>query len=179
MARYEIELKPVGSATAEKDYDDNQWAASLGLAWNFLPGSKIYGRAARTFRYPKVEEYVTWGSFTNLEPEQVLNFELGGEYTFCGTGRVSLAGFLMLMDDEIAYNSATYTNENLDQTRHMGIEAALRVPLFGPRFHAVADFTYMRAEFTSGLYDGNRLPLVPDWKGGIGISGRLIDQLNG
>lgn len=179
LANYDITMKPVGSSDSSRKYDDNQWAANLGLAWSFMPGSKVYGRVARTFRYPTVEEYVTWGSFTNVQPEKIVNFEIGGEYTFLGTGRVSLAGYWMLMDDEIAYNPATYTNENLDNTQHMGVEAGIQVPLFGPRFHFVGNFTYMQAKFTSGPWDGNRLPLVPDWKGGAGINGRIIDKLNG
>jgi len=178
-ADYEIELRPVGSASSGRNYNDNQWAANLGLAWSFSPGSKIYGRVARTFRYPTVDEYVTWGSFTNLEPEKVINFEVGGEYRFLDTGRFSLAGYLMLMDDEIAYDPATYTNENLDDTRHLGLEAVLRIPLGGPRVHLLANFTYMQAKFTSGPWDGNSLPLVPEWKAGAGLTGRIIDRLNG
>ncbi len=179
-ARYDIEIKPVGQSSSSDTFDDPQWAATVGLTYRFLDGAKVYARFARTFRYPTVEEYVTWGTFNpNLKPEKIVNYEIGGEYTFLKTGRISIAGYIMLLEDEIAYNPATYLNENLDETSHSGVEASLRLPLGTPRAHLFGSLSLMRARFAAGQYDDKRLPLVPEFKATLGLTARLVSTLRG
>ena len=175
-AKYDIDNQPVGTASESKSYDNDQYAWSAGLAYNFTKQSKVYGRVSRTFRYPTVEEYVTYGAFCDLDPEKVMNYEVGAEYTFAKGGRASLSAYWMKLKDEIAYNPATYTNENLDDTEHKGVEAALRVPLWKGAY-AFGSLALEESKFTSGIYDGKHLPLVPDWSGAVGISAELIKDL--
>lgn len=176
-ADYSIDIKPVGGTSSSYSPSDDQWAASLGLTYNPRPKMKLYGRVSRAFRYPTVEEYVTWGSFNpSLKPEKVWNYEIGGEYTFMPGGRVSVALYLLKLKDEIAYNKDTYLNENLEDTEHKGLEASLVVPVH-KRVSLFGGVTYEEAKFTAGTYDGNDLPLVPNWKLSAGATVEPIDRL--
>ncbi|MBW2617651.1 MAG: TonB-dependent receptor [Deltaproteobacteria bacterium] len=178
QARYDIRDRPEGQEAASQVFDDHQYALSLGLTYNFNPETKVYGRLSRAFRYPTVEEYLTYGQFCRLDPETVLNYELGWEYNFMPGGRISAAGYLMDVQDEIAYNPATWANENLEATRHAGLESSLRFPV-GERLSALVSLTFQAAEFTAGPYEGNRLPLVPDWMASAGLSAKITEGLNG
>jgi iron complex outermembrane receptor protein len=175
-ADYDIDNKPVGGSADSRSFGNDQYAWTTGLAYSFSPQSKVFGRVSRAFRYPTVEEYVTYGTFCDLSPEKIMNYEVGTEYTFLKTGRASLTAYWMQLKDEITYNPATYLNENLDDTEHKGLEAALRVPLWAGA-HAFGSLTLEEAKFTSGIYDGKHLPLVPDWSGSAGISVTIIKNL--
>jgi iron complex outermembrane receptor protein len=167
-AEYDIDLMPVGAADASRSFGESQLAWTAGLAWNFAPGSKLYARAARTFRYPTVEEYVTYGQFSPLDPERGYNYEVGAEYSLPGGGRLSAAVYYLTLEDEIAFDPQTFLNENLDETAHAGVEASLWLPL--GRWAALqAGLSYERAEFTGGPHDGNELPLVPEVSGSAGL----------
>lgn len=171
-ADYDIDLKPAGAADSSQSYDDDQSAWSVGLTYTFAPGSKAYARASRTFRYPTVDEYVTYGAFCPLDPEKGHNYEVGGEWSFMPGGRLSLAFYLLQMEDEISYNNDTMTNENLDDTEHKGVEASLVVPV-----HKVLSLfgtvTYQENTFTAGPNDGKDIPLVPEWKASAGANLKL------
>lgn len=167
-ADYDITLKPVGQANASNDYDDGQTAWTVGMTYTFLPGTKAYARVSRTFRYPTVEEYVTFGAFNQLDPEKGHNYEVGGEWTFMPGGRLSLACYVLQMEDEISYNKDTQTNENLDDTQHKGVEASLVVPVH-KLLSLFGSLTYQENTFTAGPNDGKNIPLVPDWRAAAGL----------
>lgn len=177
--KYNLETTPQGGSTSTYEPDDDRWAWSAGLAYNFQPGSKVYGRVASAFRYPSVDEYasVSYDTFWKLEPEKALSYEIGLEWTFWKQARLSLAGYIMDMEDEIAYNSYTWANENLDETRHSGVEAGLHVPVCDWAY-AFGSLTFQEAKFTKGENDGNDVPLVPQWMGSIGVNVSPLPRLN-
>lgn len=169
-ADYDITLEPADAASSSFDPDDELTAWTLGLTYTFLPGSKVYGRVSRTFRYPTTEEYVTFGVFnSDLEPEKGYNYEMGGEWSFMPGGRLSLAFYLLQMEDEISYNQDTFINENLDDTEHKGVEASLVVPVH-KLLSLFGSLTYSENTFTAGPNDGNDIPLVPDWQAAAGAT---------
>lgn len=176
---YTLESTPAGGTTSKYEPDDDRWAWTAGLVWNFQPGSKVFGRVASAFRYPSIDEYasVTSTTFWEVEPEKSLTYELGVEYSFYAGARVGVTAYLMDMEDEIAYNSTTWANENLDDTRHQGVEAAGQVPLCDWAY-AFGSLTYQDAKFTKGANDGNQVPLVPEWMAAIGVNVQPITNLN-
>jgi iron complex outermembrane receptor protein len=175
---YDLSLKPVGEANSSKDYNDDQTAWTVGLTYTFLPGSKAYARVSRTFRYPTTEEYVTYGAFNQLDPEKGHNYEVGGEWTFMPGGRLSVACYLLQMEDEISYSKDTLTNENLDDTQHKGVEASLVVPVH-KLLSLFGSLTYSENTFTAGPNDGKNIPLVPDWKAAAGLTLTLPQGFTG
>lgn len=177
-AKYDIDMKPDGMPSSSESYDDPQYAFSMGLTYIFVENAKVFARVARSFRYPTVEEYVTYGVFMDIDPETVMSYEIGGSYAFGQGGRVAITAYLMNLQNEIAYNALTYQNENLDDTRHTGVELSLRIPLWTGA-HVFGNLAYIQAEFSSGPFDGNQLPLVPNIKGAAGLSVKFLDGFTG
>lgn len=173
----EFDLTTDSGVPASDSFSEDQNAWSVGLTYNFNEGSKVYARVARSFRYPTTQEYITWGKFmTGLKPEKALNYEVGAQYTFKPGARAWLSAYSMQVDDKIAYNSLTMANENLEKTRHQGVEASLVLPL-GEMFNIQGSASYNDAVFDDGLYDGKRVPLVPEWKYSLGLSAKPLEGL--
>ncbi|MBW2129616.1 MAG: TonB-dependent receptor [Deltaproteobacteria bacterium] len=161
----------VSGAVTNEEKDKGEWAWNAGIAWNFKPASKAYFRVYRSFRYPAVDEYTnlfTGAVNRSLEQESAVGYEAGVRLAPVAGCYVNIRAYWMDVKDEITWNSATQQNENLDKTRHIGVEMDVRyqpwdlLALYGGG-------GYARAEFTAGEDNGKRIPLVPDWKANAGI----------
>ncbi len=152
--------------------------AEASLLYQLDPRSKLFARAGMVYRFPFVDEQVSYVGFgtdafnANLDPEHGLSYEAGAELA-CGSNvTLSATAFLLDMRDEIAFNAVTLQNENLDATRHAGLETALAWDLAQVlRLHA--SYTFTSARFTGGANDGNDVPLVPRHHVAVGGDLRL------
>jgi iron complex outermembrane receptor protein len=138
--------------------------------------SKVFARYATVYRFPFIDEQVSFIGFgadqffADLKPEKGQNYEVGTEVKPIRNLRASLTLFLLDMQDEIAWNNITMRNDNLDNTRHDGAEANVDYTI--ERICEMnAAYTYTDTSFTKGEFDGNDVPLVPRHKvtGGVGF----------
>ena len=140
--------------------------AEGSLLYQLDPHSKLFARAGMVYRFPFVDEQVSYIGYgadafnANLDPESGVNYEAGAELALGKGLTLAATAFLLNMQDEIAYNAITYQNENLDATRHAGLETSL---FYQPcsAFRLNAAYTFTSARFTGGANDGNDVPLVP------------------
>lgn len=174
-ARYEkpeidLQVEALGATNTHK-MDDDEWAWDLGLSYLMEDGAKVYGRMYRSFRYPVVDDFTTiYGGAINtaLKQETALGYEAGLYWPLGKKASLDLRLYQMDVDDEIAWNEDTWLNENMDETRHTGVEVSLRYrPL--EMLEVYGGIAYTRAEFRAGTNDGNNVPQAPDWKGNIGL----------
>ena len=138
-----------------------------GINWIFPGMGKVYLRYERVFRYPFLDEQINYQGFgtagivSGLEPEKGHSFDAGFEvsgYDFAGA-KVNF--FLVMMDDEIAYNMASGKNENLSETLRYGVESSvILTPL--NFFSLAGSYNFTAAEYSGGSYDGKKLPLAPE-----------------
>lgn len=150
------------------EFDDGKThredAVDIALAYLFGEKSKAFGRAGTVFRYPFVDEQVSYygsGYFNSeLTPESGQSFELGADVAVAEGARVGMTAFLLDMNDEIAVNAATWQNENLDKTRRSGIEARISWAL-KDLMTLDAGYAYTRAVFLRGENEGKYVPLAP------------------
>ena len=157
-----------GGTSTTYSSDDSEHAWNIGLAYAFMPGSKIYARAYRAFRYPVIDDYmnVTTGAMTTLEHEVSQGYEAGIRIKPMDTLVANFRVYTFDVEDEIIYNNLTWVNENHD-TKHSGGEVDLRfqpvkwLALFGGA-------AYTDAEYTEKAFDGKTLTLVPEWKTNAG-----------
>lgn len=178
-ATFDIDQKAQGMATDSQTASETQYAWTTGLTYNFIENAKVYASAGRTFRYPLVDEYVTWGMFNpDLEAEYGMNYELGAAYTLPFGLTLDINLYWLALSNEIAYNNATNMNENLDDTRHRGVNLNLSMPLGERNQHLLfASAGYQEAVFDGGQYDGKEMPLVPQWTASAGARVELIENL--
>jgi iron complex outermembrane receptor protein len=166
QARVSANISPVmgGGFDDAKTHQAN--VAEGSLLYQLDPRSKLFARAGMVYRFPFVDEQVSYIGYgtdafnANLDPEHGANYEAGAELALGKDLTLAATAFLLNMHDEIAFNAVTLQNENLDATRHAGLETALTYQPC-PAFRLNAAYTFTSARFTGGANDGNDVPLVP------------------
>jgi iron complex outermembrane receptor protein len=140
--------------------------------------SKLWAKFGRVFRYPFTDEIVDLYGYlaepfnTSLGPEQGYHFDVGAETLLFDLLKVSASGFWLEMQDEIAYDSSTNLNMNLDKTRHLGVE--MEITLSNPKWiEFVGTYTFNMATFRQGTDKGNTVPLVPAHQAGADLAVHL------
>jgi iron complex outermembrane receptor protein len=146
--------------------NDTETAFDLGLVKTFEGRSKVFVKASTLYRLPFLDEQVSYYGFgtdafyQDIDPETGWDIDIGGDWNVSQELNVALTLYYMEMKDEIAYNAVTWQNENMEDTRHMGVEASLGyfivedVKLFG-------SYTLNDATFIKGANKDNDIPLVP------------------
>ncbi|MCD6487294.1 MAG: TonB-dependent receptor [Syntrophobacterales bacterium] len=128
--------------------------------------SKVFAKYARVYRYPFLDEQASYWGFgtdaflTDLEKEKGKSYEIGTQFYPLENLKIGLTLFRIGMEDEIAWNNVTSRNENLDKTRHEGVEFAMSYKLKNLA-KIYGNFTYHDAEFREGGNVGKKVPLVP------------------
>ena len=153
------------------DLDETVWHRALvyngALRYNPSAESKVYLKGGTIFRYPFIDEQSSLTGFfgaeelyTDIKPETGWEIEAGGSI-FTGKAFSSSASvYLLLIEDEIAYNPDEGRSTNLDDTRRLGGDIELSL---NPVKQVGADisYSYVQAAFASGDNEGNTIPLVP------------------
>jgi iron complex outermembrane receptor protein len=155
------------------DQSETQYAWHVGLEHRLTSNVALFGRAARSFRLPTVDERVGMAPFgvpTNfdLKTQTSRDVEGGARLSF---GRFTLQSSVYDMElmNELFFSPATFTNLNLDPTRRYGFEnIAAWNATDALRFKA--GLAYTRSVFREGPFAGNDVPLVSPWTGSAGVS---------
>lgn len=167
------------------DFDEKKThrgdAYEIGVTWLLGERSKVFTRYATAYRLPFIDEqasYYGWGNgfLADLEKETARTVEAGASLSPLKNLTVGLTLFRIDMENEIIWNSATNRNENLDKTRHDGIEGTFSY-LWEKRLKIYGSLTYHRATFEAGFHNGKELPLVPRWMGRLGAEWQLPGNL--
>jgi iron complex outermembrane receptor protein len=168
------EINPITNIKSfdeEKDHDGE--AVSIGLTYLIEKRSKVFTKFTKVYRYPFIDEqasYQGWGNAFNkdLEAEEGKSYEIGTEFYPIENVRFAITLFRIDMEKEIAWNNATLRNENLDETRHQGLEFDGSYK-FGKNANIYGNYTYKEAKFTKGIYNDKDIPLVPKHKAFLGL----------
>jgi iron complex outermembrane receptor protein len=161
------------------DSNETQYALHIGLEHRFNDVFSVFGRAARAFRTPDVDERVASGpafdAFFNPIPG---NFTLktqtshdieGGFRIKAGQFQMQSSIYNMDLVNEIHFDPVNFFNYNLDPTRRYGSET-------GASFRASdsvllhGGFAYTRAIFREGPFTGNDVPLVSRYTANAGVT---------
>ncbi len=170
---YDPNAKPLSVIDQANSYDGivskDGWAAELGLNWQPKKTVSLWTRYSRVYRYPALDETASYQGFPlsdplneNLNPEKGNNFEVGTKYDD-GKYLLSMTGYCLLLEDEIAYSNTSNLNVNIGSTERWGAEAeaGYRSDLWGTS----ARCNFVQARFIDGSDEGNTIPLVP-WLNG-------------
>jgi iron complex outermembrane receptor protein len=161
--------------TTEKSSDDlGAW--DIGLSYHHQSGGKSYLRYARSFRFPVLDESYNYfsGTIATLKPQTGKHIEAGTSFPVNRLTHLDINLFHIDNSDEIGFDINTYSNINLDPTRHIGINLNIQTLLMDS-WTLQAGYTYRDATFTSGQYKDNTIPEIPTHK--INISN--LFQLTG
>ena len=139
----------------------NELVYDAGLVYLVSPELSVSMRYGKVFRYPFLDEQVSYyfgpvSVNTDLNPEKGSSYTLSVEYADENI-RISVAPYLISMDDEIAYNSVTFQNENMGSTLHYGtsVESGYSAGMVD----ISTGYAFDHAEFTDTK---NIIPRVPE-----------------
>jgi iron complex outermembrane receptor protein len=143
---------------------DFQHAAHLGFEHRFNQAFRVFGRLARSFRTPNVDERIgvlTFPTDFRLRTQTSRDMEAGARLNV-GPLEVQSSVYNMVLNDEIHFDPSVFANINLDPTRRYGGEtsATLRV---NNSLTLKGGAAYTRSVFREGPYAGNDVPLVSRW----------------
>lgn len=165
--RYELAAVDASSPDADLsgEVEHSPFVYDAGVAYTPGRESKVSLRYSRLFRYPLLDEQVSYFGFgtdtvyTDLEPEQGHSLTFGastGWRDFTG----ALSSYLTLMEEEIIFDPDTFRNVNGGETIRFGGGARLG---WEPGALALeAAYNLDRAQFAAGENDGKEVPLVPN-----------------
>jgi iron complex outermembrane receptor protein len=159
--------------------NETHYALHAGLEHRFNDVFSVFGRAARAFRTPTVDERVASGpAFDAFFNPLSQNFKLKTQtsHDIEGGFRVKSGGFQMQssiynmdLENEIHFIPALFYNVNLDPTRRYGAEtsASLRV---SDSVTLRGGIAYTRAVFREGEFAGKDVPLVSRYTASGGVT---------
>ena len=158
---------------------ETQHALHVGLEHRFTDSFAVFGRAARAFRTPNVDERIGAGPhldpFFNPIPS---NFALktqtsydveGGIRIRAGRFELQSSIYDMHLKNEIHFNPFLGYNLNLDPTHRYGSETSFSLAVTDT-FRLRGGIAYTRAIFEEGQFTGNDVPLVSKVSGNFGAT---------
>jgi iron complex outermembrane receptor protein len=161
------------------DSNETQYAVHVGFEHRLNEVFSVFGRAARAFRTPTVDERVASGpafdAFFNPIPG---NFTLktqtsydveGGFRIRAGLFQMQSSIYNMDLVNEIHFDPVNFFNINLDPTRRYGSETSTSVRVSDSLLFR-SGFAYTRAIFREGPFAGNDVPLVSRYTASAGVT---------
>jgi iron complex outermembrane receptor protein len=150
---------------AEKVHKGTAWEGSL--TYLFGEKAKAWAKYATIYRFPTLDQQASYYAYpfdtflTDLEKETGKSVEVGTQVSPLKDLRLGVTLYLIDMEDEISYNPVTFRNENLDKTRHQGVEFSLDWQ-FRKLARLYANYTFQEATFREGTNKDKDVPLVPN-----------------
>jgi iron complex outermembrane receptor protein len=162
------------------DSREGQYALHIGLEHRFNDVFSVFGRAARAFRTPNVDERLSSGPSFDLNLFVPLpgNFQLKTQtsHDIEGGFRIKSGGFQlqssiynMELENEIHFIPALFYNINLDSTRRYGSETSASLRL-NDSVTLRGGAAYTRAVFREGAFAGMDVPLVSRYTASGGVT---------
>ncbi len=154
-----------------------QYAFNLGIDYRLNKKIAFFGRLARSFRTPTIDERI--GSSANYSSfalkTQVSQDAEAGVRLRQGPFEMQSSVFIMRLRDELHYNPDTFINMNFDPTQRTGLENSFvwRI-LDGLKLKG--NISWTRAKFRSGTYSGKEVPLVSDVTAGASLFWDIIKK---
>ncbi|MFB6452057.1 TonB-dependent receptor [Bradyrhizobium tunisiense] len=160
--------------------DETQYALHLGAEYRLNDVVSLFGRVARAFRTPDVDERLSSGpSFDPLtfaaipqtfQLKTQTSQDIEGGLRIRGGG-LQLQSSLYLMDltNEVHFNPVLFYNTNLDPTRRYGSETSLSYRV-NDALLLRSGMAYTRAVFREGIWAGDDVPLVSRYTASAGVT---------
>ena len=151
----------INTGTTSQVKDDLN-LGSIGLSFQASPSWRIFARADQNYRFAKVDEHtnVVFGQPTGLDTQTGVSYELGMEIqqqSFQMTAQL----YRLNLKNEIGFDSSTYFNVNLDDTRRNGLSITARSDI-NASWSVGASYDYIDSSVAAGAFKGNDIPLVAE-----------------
>jgi iron complex outermembrane receptor protein len=180
-ARYDL-LDDEYTSSGDQGTDaarNSAFSPSLALNWRVGERASTYASVARSFKAPTLEQLfdrrpffapdpanpgefvVVTLSNAGLKPQTAWNYETGLRIGYKDLVSTDLSLYWLRVKDEIGFDTATMSYENIDQSIHWGVEwgSTARLPV---GLACRIGYTLTKAVFDGGEYNGNQINGVPE-----------------
>ena len=154
------------------DYDrnDSLRAWDFGVNQAVGGGFNVYGRLARAYRLPNVDE--NRFLIDALRPQITRDVEAGLKWLSSAGHTAAFRVFRQTAKDEIAFDAATFSNVNLDPTRRNGVELSGKLALTRD-LSLSGSVQSIAAKFASGSNAGLEIPLISNLTGVLRVNWQI------
>ena len=168
------------------DQSETNYALHIGFEHRFTDVFSVFGRAARAFRTPDVDERVSTGpAFDAFFMPLPQNFQLKTQTSHDVEVRISASRTVRsrCKPASTTWTSRTrstsipwaFFNINLDPTRRYGAETAASLRL-SDTLLVRGGVAYIRAVFRDGPFKGNDVPLVSRFTASGGVTWNIWER---
>jgi iron complex outermembrane receptor protein len=145
-------------------------------AWDFgvnqalAAGLNVYARSAKAYRLPNVDEnrYLA----TALRPQITRDLDGGLKWQSTAGSTVGIRAFRQNAVDEIAFDSTTFSNVNLDPSRRNGVELNGKTAITRD-LSLSGSVQSITAKFSGGPNSGKEIPLISQMSAVLRIDWQL------
>ena len=166
--------------TPTLDDDDIEYAAHLGVEYIIIEDLQAFARLGRSFRLPTMDERIAsdaaYASFA-LDVQTSIDLECGLRAE-ADSYQWQASIYWMALEDELHYDPVNFINYNLDDTQRTGVEFQGAVDI-DEKWTLFLAASLTNAEFTSGVNDGNDVPLVAPFTATVSAQYQIQDWLQG
>ncbi len=172
---------PNTGTALKADHDLSAW--DVGINHRLDKHLSLFANYNQAFQAPDIDRFFNWGGTFNafISPARSRTVNVGLNHV-TAANRLKLALFRANLDNEIYFNSLTFTNTNLDKTHKYGLELQDTWQI-APTLAASINYAYTRALIDrensgSGAFDGKDLPGVPRHGVNLGLNWRVTPASN-
>jgi len=177
---YEIDVfNLLSSRVKVLSNNEENYAWSFGADYNIKTNNKIFGNISRSYRSPRLDEIVTVGPSTSINPlkhQYSHEMEIGYENKLINS-RYKISAFRNLIKNQIFYNSTSFANENYDPSTHQGIEIELDKKISN-HLSFSSNSTFMNSYVAKGSFKGNETPYVPKLRANASLNYKINSKAN-
>ena len=145
-------------------------AYNFGIDKSLNKFTNIYSRYGNGFRFPNIDDRIggSGGVSFDLETQKSEDLEIGVKFQK-ESFKVDTSLYVIDARNELAYDSDSFVNMNINSTRRYGIELGI-INKFNDLVKFKNNFTFAKAKYTSGDqgnlatdFKGKDVPLVPQY----------------
>lgn len=190
-------LRLSGGVRWDRIADDFHLAAAMPIhqAWSPRAGGNLrlgdldrapvalYFQYSRAFKAPTVDQLFDPHPFDDFQggtisisnphlvPQRAENFEIGASQQARNL-RWEVLAYRMTVDNEIDFDPATFSYQNIGKSLHRGVEASLRLAAL-PAVSPFVSYAFTRVESRTGEHEGKQLKNIPEHLLRAGLSAAL------
>ncbi len=161
---------------------ENNHALHAGFEHRFSDSFAVFGRAARAFRVPNVDERIGNSPIVfplqpptfDLKTQTSEDMELGVKFRFQRL-TVQASAYDMRLKNELHLDPVSFANTNFDPTRRRGIETIATFDVTDS-LRVKSNLAYTDATFREGPFAGNAVPVVSRWTGSTALSWNILQK---
>ncbi|MBE0508997.1 MAG: TonB-dependent receptor, partial [Marinospirillum sp.] len=173
------EYRPQTGSSLKDDHTLTAW--DLGINHRLSEELTVFGNLSQSFQAPDVDRFFNWGGTFNdfIEPAKVRTLNAGFNHV-SDRNKLKVTAFYSDLENEIYYESSTFTNTNIDESSKYGLEVQDQLQIT-EQLRGSLNYAWVRAVIDrenegGGAYNDKDLPGVSEHSISLALDYSINDQ---